>query len=1012
MAVGLATKEPVSNLEEITKYSGNGNKGLKFNRLYTEPGKDPFDYFQWETRHIITENRADPDKPVVDKYLELPKHWGTPAEMVLADKYAKSADVPKIGKETSAKQVIYRVAKTVADEGLKRGYFASQEDYQTFYDELVFILTDQRAAFNSPVWFNVGLNHIYGFKGKAGKKFAWDDKKGEAIPVNDSYERPQCSACFILKTGDDLDSIVGHQVTETSIFEDGSGTGSNFSTRRARDEPIKGGGKSSGAVSWMKGYDVWAGLIKSGGKTRRAAKMATFDVSHPDVEEVINVKKRQEEIARALDVMGFNTDWEGEVYQDILSFQNENISIRVPDDYMHAVEKDSTWDLRYITSGEIAKTVKAREILMQISDASWYSGDPGLQYDTTINLWHTTPNDGNQNSSNPCSEYLYLDDTACNLASLNLLKFRKADGSFDVLGYTHTIDIVSTAQEIFVDYSSYPTKNIAEMTHKHRTIGTGYSNLGALIMSYGLSYGSEEAQALTSVLSAILTGRVYRQSSLIAKEMGPFERFNDNKEPMLKVMNMHRDHLFKVNKNKIPHQNLLSSLFDVALDTWNETIGLGKEYGYRNAQATVIAPVGTIGLWMENETLGGEPYAIFVADKKLSGGGRIELKGLKGPELGLRMLGYSDKKIELILEYIAENNTIEGSPDIKEEHLPVFLTALKPKKAKKSLSIDDHLMIMAASQPFISGAISKTFNMPHEATREDFYNFYLKAWKLGLKAVAAYRDGSKLSQPLNVKETEEFLTDSLEKKVWGQSKEPPELGDSYKIKVKVGGKSLIIITTEYKDTLMPSEVFLHMADAGTFLEENLKQQGIDVSFQLQHGMNLKKFVEKGLGVKSAEIYGSVSGYPYINQCSSLRSLLSKIYGIEYLGMKELADMPPVKSELRINKLKRHKKFVQVYRMLNNEEFELKEDYVRDFLKSKNGNGNVNEDQVKFLLGMNNKNGNGNEHSIPSSSESNQESGISGRVCPNCSSLLIRFGGSVNCWKCTSPKCTFIEGACG
>ena len=930
--------------------------------------------------------------------------------MVLADKYAKSADVPGIGSETSAKQVIYRVAKTTADEGLKRGYFATQEDYQNFYDELTFILTDQRAAFNSPVWFNVGLHHIYGFKGKKGKKFAWDELKGGAIPVEDSYERPQCSACFILGTHDDLDSIVEHQVTETRIFEDGSGTGSDFSTRRARGELIRGGGKSSGAVSWMKGYDTWAGLIESGGKTRRAAKMATFNVGHPDVEEVINVKKRQEEIARALDVTGFNTDWEGEVYQQILSFQNENISIRVPDEYMHTVERDGDWELKYITSGKVAKTVKARNILNQIADAAWFSGDPGMQFDTTINKWHTTPNDGRQNSTNPCSEYLYLDDTACNLASINLLKFRRDDGSFDVSGYMHTIDIMSTAQEIFIDFSSYPTKNIAEMSHKHRTIGTGYSNLGALIMSYGLSYGSEEAQALTSALAAILTGRVYRQSSLIAKEMGPFERFNDNKKPMLNVMNMHRDHLLKVDKNKIPYPNLLGSLFDVGIETWNEVIDLGEKYGFRNAQASVIAPVGTIGLWMENETLGGEPYPIFIADKKLSGKGKIELRGLKGPELGLRMLGYEDKKVASILEYIAENNTAEGSLDIKEEHLSIFYTALKPKKAKKFLSIDSHLAIMAASQPFISGAISKTFNMPHNATKEDFYNFYTKAWKLGLKAVAAYRDGSKLSQPLNVKETEEILKVNLEDKVWGQPHEPPEIGDGYKIKIKVGGKSLILLTTEYKDTLMPSEVFLHMADAGTFLEETLKQQGIDISFQLQHGMDLGRFVEKGLGVKSAEIYGPVSGYPHITQCSSIRNLLSKIYGIEYLGMIGLADVPPIPAELRINKLKRHKKFEHIYRMLNKNEFEIKEEDVRSFLKNKNGNRGVDEEQIKLFLEMSKSNGNG--YTKKSSGESNEESGISGRVCPNCSSLLIRFGGSTNCWKCTSPKCTFIEGACG
>jgi len=660
-AMSVTTKVDTHEEETLSLYKSSG-KGLKFHRFFTKPGVHPFDEIQWEIRDaVITNERGE----VVfeQKGVEVPAFWSMLATNIVVSKYFHG-QVGTPEREYSVKQLIERVARTITNWGIRDGYFASDEDADIFYNELAYLLVNQYASFNSPVWFNVGIE-----------------------------EKPQASACFINSVQDTMESILELVKTEGMLFKYGSGTGTNFSTLRSSKEKLSGGGIASGPVSFMRGFDAFAGVIKSGGKTRRAAKMVILNVDHPDIIDFIKSKAEEEKKAHILIKAGYDPGFNvpGGAY-DSVQFQNANHSVRVTDEFMKAVLEDKEWHTRYVTTGEICDTYRARDIMRMIAEAAWLCGDPGMQFDTTINNWHTCPNTGRINASNPCSEFMFLDDTACNLASLNLMKFRKEDGSFDVEAFRHAVDVLITAQEIIVDNASYPTKAIEKNSYDYRPLGLGYANLGALLMSLGLPYDSEPARAYAAVITAIMTGEAYRQSALIAKEMGPFRGYELNREPMLGVIRKHMSYVDKIDKSLIPEE-----LYESAKKIWSETYELGQKYGYRNSQVTVIAPTGTIGFMMDCDTTGIEPDIALVKYKKLVGGGFLKIVNNTVP-LALKKLGYTDKQIEEIVNYIDKNDTIEGAPHLKPEHLPVFDCAFKPAKGKRFIHYMGHVKMMAAVQ--------------------------------------------------------------------------------------------------------------------------------------------------------------------------------------------------------------------------------------------------------------------------------------------------------------------------
>ena len=700
-------------------FRGNG-RGLTVKRYYTEPGVHPFDTVEWELRDAII---GDPENPVFEQRgVEFPKSWSQNATNIVAQKYFRG----KLGspeRERSVKQMIGRVAGTISTWAREYGYFATAEDGQIFEDELTYILLHQVAAFNSPVWFNVGFE-----------------------------EKPQCSACFILSVQDTMESILDWNTQEGMIFRGGSGSGINLSNIRASCEQLSKGGYASGPVSFMRGADAWAGTIKSGGKTRRAAKMVVLNIDHPDIEDFIWCKAKEEEKARALRDAGFDMSIDGEGFTSI-QYQNANNSVRVSDEFMEAVEEGGTWWTTARKDGSKVKEYDARELMRQIADAAWRCADPGIQYDTTINRWHTCPNSGRINASNPCSEYMHVDDSACNLASLNLMKFRRDDGSFDVEQFEHAVDIMLLAQEVVVTPSSYPTEKIGNNARAFRQLGLGYANLGAFLMSNGLPYDSDRGRADAAAITALMTGRAYRQSARVAEAMGTYERYAENAEPHMNVMRMHRDSAYEIPEELVEDTPLL----DAARRSWDEAVELGAEHGYRNAQATVLAPTGTISFLMDCDTTGIEPDFSLVKFKELVGGGRMTIVNRTVP-LALRTLGYDQATIEQIEAYINEHGHVVDAPGLNPEHLPVFDVAV----GERAISHMGHIKMMAAVQPFISGAISKTVNMPNSVTVDDIAEAYVEGWRLGLKALAIYRDGSKTAQALR---TDAQAADDIEGKV-------------------------------------------------------------------------------------------------------------------------------------------------------------------------------------------------------------------------------------------------------
>lgn len=881
----------ISDMVEKKTDVGNGkllHTGLVWNRLFGEG--HPYDAIRWEKRDAkITKGSG---KVVFEQNdIEVPEFWSQTAIDIVASKYFRGQiGTPK--RETSVKQMVDRVADTISGWGFKDGYFKTAGDYENFKNDLKYLLVNQYAAFNSPVWFNVGV-----------------------------HERPQCSACFILAVEDTMQSILDWYKDEGWIFKYGSGSGTNLSKLRSSKEQLSRGGYSSGPVSFMKGADGVANSIRSGGTTRRAAKMVVLNVDHPDLKDFIYCKKNIEEMTRVLEASGVQNSIEGDLFSPytLLPYQNANNSVRVTDEFMHAVEEDLDWDFKAVTTGESVQKVKARDVMHWIADAAWHSADPGMQYDTTINDWNTVSNTGRINASNPCSEYMHLDNSACNLASINLLKFLKEDGTFDITKYKKAIDTMLTAQEIIVGNSSYPTPKITQNAMDYRELGLGYANLGSLLMNLGLPYDSDEGRAIAGTLTSILCGEGYAQSARIAEITGPFAGYDRNREPMLNVIKKHGQAaenlsqsiaslvqrasahpsgvaigngytLIKeptsaahpVSYHSMLGESWVKDLADTSVAVWKDAIAIGEQYGFRNSQATVLAPTGTIAFLMDCNTTGIEPELALVKYKKLVGGGTLKLVNQQVPA-ALRKLGYQESEISDISSYLLEKETIEGAPHIKAEHLAVFDCSFKAAQGTRSIGYLGHVKMMGAAQPFISGAISKTVNMPTEASVEDIRNVFIESWKLGLKAVAVYRDGSKSVQPMSTSKEKKEATAGLVEHANGYTRiKLPDERPSVTHKFSVGNHEGYLHVGLYPESKKPGELFVTIAKEGSTISGLLDVVATLVSMCLQSGVPLKVLVKKFKDMRFEP-----SGMTTSEEIPFAKSFIDYIF--RYLGIKFLAE---------------------------------------------------------------------------------------------------------------------------
>ena len=886
--------------------------GIHLKRLFTRAGAAPFDQVQWELRTASITGEGG-QVFFEQKDVEVPAGWSQLATNVVVQKYFRGA-VGTPSRERSVRQLIGRVVSTMTGWGLKDGFFKTDEDAQVFADELTHLLVEQKMSFNSPVWFNVGVE-----------------------------KDPQCSACFINSVNDTMESILGLAKTEGMLFKYGSGTGTNFSSLRSSREQLQGGGGASGPVSFMKGFDAFAGVIKSGGKTRRAAKMVILNVEHPDVMEFIHCKAAEERKAWALIDAGYDGSFNGEAYNSIF-FQNANHSVRVTDEFMEAVVHDRQFHTRAVTTGAVTDTYRAREIWHEIALAAHQCGDPGLQFDTTVNSWHTCPNTARINASNPCSEYMFLDDSACNLASLNLRKFQFPEGhprsgDFDVEAFQYAVDITTLAQEIIVDNAKYPTERIGDNSHKFRPLGLGYANLGALLMSRGLPYDSDAGRAYAGAVTALMGGRAYRMSAVIARDVtGPFAGYPENREPFLGVMRKHRRHVDDIDSALCPYD-----LLQAARGAWDEAIDVGSKAGFRNGQATVLAPTGTIGFMMDCDTTGVEPDIALVKYKRLVGGGMLKIVNNTVSE-ALARLGYDEAQRQKIMSFINERETIEGAPGLRPDHLPVFDCAFRPQNGVRSIHHMGHLRMMAATQPFLSGAISKTVNLPGDCTVEDIENAYMQAWKLGLKAVAVYRDGCKRSQPLSTNKHEtandrpaagEAATANALQVLFERLPEStramlqtmhdvsveellrhisaltnpkgapvavrrrlPDERRSLTHKFSVGGHDGYIHVGMYDDGT-PGEIFIRMAKEGSTISGLMDSMATAVSLALQHGVPLNLFVDKFTRTRFEP--SGFTGNPDIPRASSIvdylfRWLESKFLPEQRQGEQLEMELPVAKAD--------------------------------------------------------------------------------------------------------------------
>jgi ribonucleoside-diphosphate reductase alpha chain len=1017
-------------------------KGVRVERRFSSPGTNPLDTVVYERRSSTI---ANPDGSIVFKMdgAEVPASWSQLAADILISKYFRKAGLhgDKDQGETSVRQVVHRLAHTIRVAGAS--YFATKADADAFEAELSFLLVNQYGAFNSPVWFNLGLWHEYGISGSGGN-WAWDAETSTVRETQTAYERPQCSACFIQAVKDDLMGIYDLVKAEARLFKYGSGTGSNFTTIRGRQEKLSGGGTSSGLMSFLEVFDRAAGATKSGGTTRRAAKMVCLDMDHPEIVDFINWKVREERKAHALIAAGYSSDFNGDAYHTI-SGQNSNNSVRVTDEFMRAVQAGGKWQTRYRTTGEICDTYEAKDLWRQVAEAAWGCADPGVQYDSTINKWHTCPNTGRINASNPCSEYMFLDDTACNLSSVNLTKFLVplSDGApvpsggrglprervrFDIEGYRHACRIFFIAQEILVDLSSYPTEAIAKNSHDYRPLGLGYANLGSLLMSLGVPYDSREGRAIAAALTAVMCGHAYRASAEMAASKGPFPGFARNREPMLRVMRMHRDAAYAIDREACrlpgeapkdgrpePGRYLgAGELYRAACEDWEEAVKLGEASGYRNAQATVLAPTGTIGLLMDCDTTGIEPDFALVKFKKLAGGGYFKIVNQTVPR-ALRRLGYSEHEVQEIVAYVSGTNTllagphinrrtlkerglldvdvskveaalpgvfdldsafgswvvgedayerlgaskevraskakgfsllehlgftreqieeaqdviigrmtIEGAPHLRQEHYPVFDCANRcGKHGSRFLAPMSHVRMMAAVQPFLSGAISKTVNLPKDATVEEVEGIYEEGWRLGLKAVALYRDGCKASQPLSTsakdKEGENKTAEKVDSappepllapvpqgttpidgqltlpmaqntRLYGQRIRLPKRRKGYTQEARVGGHKIFLRTGEY-DSGSLGEIFIDMHKEGAAFRSLMNCFAMSVSIGLQYGVPLQTYVDQFTFTRF-EPQGPVEGHPYVKFATSIVDFVFRALGVDYLKRYDLAHIKP------------------------------------------------------------------------------------------------------------------------
>jgi ribonucleoside-diphosphate reductase alpha chain len=874
LTVGLSAK--IESLQ--TQTTQPSNTGVSFPRYFTArlaPGQTPFDEVRWETRTASIGN----DKGAVifeQRDVEVPADWSQTATNIVASKYFHG----KLGspeRETSVAQLVERVVNTIAGWGKKDGYFRSDEDGENFRAELAHLMLTQKACFNSPVWFNVGVKEARGYG------WVYDAATDRIQKLESGTRRPQCSACFIVSVKDSLESILDLAKTEGMLFKWGSGTGSNLSALREEDAILSGGGRASGPLSFMKGFDAFAGVIKSGGKTRRAAKMVILNSDHPDIEKFIWCKAKEEKKAYTLVEAGYDASLDGEAYSSIF-FQNANNSVRATDDFMRAAQEDGEWWTKHVFSGQPKDRYKARDLLRQIAEATHQCGDPGMQFDTTVNRWHPCKNTARINASNPCSEYMFLDDSACNLSSLNLMKFVGPDGQFDVEAFRHAVDTLILAQEIIVDNASYPTEKIGGNSHRFRPLGLGFANLGALLMSMGVPYDSDQGRDMAAGVTAVMCGQAYLTSSRVAEAVGPFGGYRENEQPFLEVIRMHRDSVDRVRRTHLP-----AALYEGARECWDDAYQSGQRHGYRNAQVTVIAPTGTIGFMMDCDTTGIEPDLALVKFKKLVGGGVIKIVNNTVPQ-ALIKLGYSSAQAEKIVSHIDSTGTIEGAPDLKPEHLAVFDCSFRPQNGARSIHYMGHVRMMAAVQPFISGAISKTINMPEESTVEDIVNAYTESWKLGLKAVAIYRDNSKRVQPLSSGsgKTEKKAAIAapaaapvVEKVVYRPVRRKlPDERRSITHKFSIGGHEGYITAGMYDDG-SAGELFITMAKEGSTISGLMDAFATAISFNLQYGVPLKFLVDKFAHLRFEP--SGWTGNPQVPYAKSIMDYIFRWLGAKFLG---------------------------------------------------------------------------------------------------------------------------------
>ncbi len=887
----------------MTKKKSSSSEGLAISRVFSTEGVHPFDQITWSNRDAVIKNHLG-EAIFEQKGVEIPENWSQLATNVVVSKYfygdidKAGIDPADDGRESSLKQLVHRVTRTISDWGIDQNYFSSKEEGEKFYDELTWLCVNQYGAFNSPVWFNVGLHHQYGVQDSGGKKiYGWDASAGKVNPV-DPYKRPQASACFIISVNDSIDDIWQLMSESARLFKFGSGVGADWSTLRSSKEKLSGGGVPSGPVSFMKVQDATGGTIKSGGKTRRAAIMQTLKIWHPDVEQFISCKKDEEEKAWALIEEGYDGSFNGPAYGSV-AFQNVNQSVRVDDAFMTAVKNDTNYDLRAVTDPElVVEEVDGRELLNKISEGTHVCGDPGMQYEDTIQKWHTCKNDGPINSSNPCSEYMFLDNSACNLASLNLRKYQNKDGSIDVERYRAACRIYITAMDILVDNAGYPSPDIAKNSHAYRPLGLGYANLGALLMASGLAYNSDKGRGIAGALMAIMNGEAFARSAEIASNstIGPFDGFAANKEPMLEVMKMHQAAVSNIDSNCPEY------LVDAARETWKDCLAKGEEFGYRNSQATVLAPTGTISFMMDCDTTGIEPDIALVKYKLLAGkgDGLLKIVNQTVPE-ALGRLRYTEAEIASILGHIDQMDTIENAPHLHKEHLEVFDCAFKPTNGSRYISHMGHILMMAAAQPFISGAISKTVNLPEDCTIEDISDAYLKGWENGLKALAIYRENSKRSQPLatskggNTKNKKAAAgasgdgaianVQTMEKIVERIVYQPtrtrlPDERPSVTHKFSVAGHEGYLHIGLYPESKLPGEIFITMAKQGSTLSGVMDAFATAISLSLQYGVPLEDLCNKFSHVRFEP-----SGFTNNKQIPIAKSIVDYIF--RYMNLKFL-----------------------------------------------------------------------------------------------------------------------------